>query len=139
MTEKPVCSCGCSCSDAESAEGTVNRLIFPCAGVANTGQLTNCAAIQLTEEGYGGTSCIALLATGAKGIVSAAENADEVIILDGCPVRCGGKIAESLGIHVTQTIVVTELGIEKKGSREYTEDNIETVVSAVWEGKGRTE
>ncbi len=139
MTEKPTCSCGCSCGEAQSAEEVTKRLIFPCAGVANTGQITNHAAIQLTEEGYGGAACIALLATGAKGIVAAAEDADEVVILDGCPARCAGKIAEAQGICAAQNIVVTELGIEKKGSREYTEDDIETVVSAVWEGKGRTE
>lgn len=138
MAEKPTCSCGCSCGQ-EEAEETTKRLIFPCAGVANTGQITNSAAIQLTEEGYGGAACIALLATGAKGIVAAAEDADEVLILDGCPARCARKIAEAQGICITQNVVVTELGIEKKGSREYTDDDIETVVSAVWEGKGRTE
>lgn len=137
MPDKPVCSCGCSCSEAEQAEEVTKRLIFPCAGVANTGQLTNCAAIQLTEEGYGGAACIALLAAGAEGIVEAARDADEVIILDGCPARCAGKIAEAKGICAAQTIVVTELGIEKSGSREYTDDDVETVVSAVWEGKGR--
>ena len=137
MAEQPVCSCGCSCGEAGSAEETINRLIFPCAGVANTGQITNCAAVQLTEEGYGGSACIAPLATGARGIVTAAEDADEVIILDGCPARCAGKVAEAQGICAVQHIVVTELGIEKKKSREYTEDDIETVVSAVWEGKGR--
>ena len=139
MTEQPASSCGCSCGDAGSAEETTNRLIFPCAGVANTGQITNCAAVQLTEEGYGGAACIALLATGAKGIVTAAQDADEILILDGCPARCAGKVAGSLGICAAQTIVVTELGIEKKKSREHTEEDIETVVSAIWEGKGRTD
>jgi len=139
VADKPTCSCGCSCGDAGTAEDAVHRLIFPCAGVANTGQITNAAAIQLTEEGYGGAACIALLATGAKGIVTAAEDADEVVILDGCAAGCAGKIAESLGIYATQTVVVTDLGIEKKGSREYTDDDIETVVSTVWEGKGRTD
>ncbi|WAI00199.1 putative zinc-binding protein [Methanogenium organophilum] len=139
MAEQPVCSCGSSCGEGGPTEGIVQRLIFPCAGVANTGQLTNCAAIQLTEEGYGKAACIALLATGAEGIVRAAKDADEVLILDGCAARCAGKIADSLGICAEQSIVVTELGIEKKGSREYTDDDIETVVSAVWEGEGREE
>lgn len=139
MTDKPVCSCGCSCGEAQPAEEVTKRLIFPCAGVANTGQLTNCAAIQLTEEGYGGAACIALLAAGAEGIPAAALDADEVIILDGCPARCAGKIAETNGICAAQNIVVTELGIKKGGSREYSDEDIETVVSAVWEGKGRTE
>ena len=136
-SEKPVCSCGCSCNGGEAPENSVNRIIFPCAGVANTGQLTNAAAIQLTEEGYGGAACVALLGSGTEGIRIAANEADEVVILDGCPAFCAHKIAEAQGIHTAQHIVVTKLGIEKKNSREYTEDDIETVVSAVWEGVGR--
>ena len=74
MTGKPACSCG-----ANEPE----RIIFPCAGQANTGQLTNLAALQLTEEGYGSIACVALLATGAENLIANALNADEVVVLDG--------------------------------------------------------
>ena len=132
MAEKPTCSCGST--DALP----VKRIIFPCAGVANVGQITNCAAIQLTEEGYGGASCVALLATGAEGLMKNIASSDEILILDGCQVQCGRKIAEEQGIAIDQHIVVTELGITKAGSKDYSDEDIETVVSAVWEGKGTT-
>ncbi len=67
------------------------------------------------------------------------RQADEVIILDGCPMLCAKKIAAVQGIIPGQHIVVTELGIVKAGSRDYTDADIETVVSAAWEGSGRTE
>lgn len=137
MADTPTCSCGCSCGGSGSAEKPVERYIFPCGGVENTGQISNGAAIQLTEEGYGEAACTALLATGLEEIVAAVGDADEVLILDGCPARCAGTLAESLGITATQTIVVTELGITKKRSRNYSKDDIETVVSAVWDGEGR--
>jgi len=134
MAHKPTCSCS-----STTAQAGPTRIIFPCAGQANTGQLTNLAAIQLTEEGYGNIACVALLAIGAEGLLANAKEADEVIILDGCPMMCAKKIAAVYGIVPGQYIVVTELDIVKAGSRDYTDVDIETVVSAAWEGSGRTE
>ncbi len=128
MTETPTCSCG---------QNEPKRIIFPCAGQANVGQLTNLAAVQLTEEGYGTIACIALLAIGSKSLVENAKNADEVVILDGCPMLCGKKIAEEKGVQETQHLVVTELGITKGPSKSYTSDDVETIVSACWKGEGK--
>jgi uncharacterized metal-binding protein len=128
MTETPLCSCG---------ENEPKRIIFPCAGQANVGQLTNLAALQLTEEGYGSIACAALLATGAENLVANALNADEVVILDGCPMLCAKKIAGAQGVPAGQHLVVTELGIVKGPSKSYTDDDIGKIVAACWEGEGR--
>jgi uncharacterized metal-binding protein len=113
------------------------RIIFPCAGQANVGQLTNLAALRLTEEGYGKIACVALLATGAESLLANAMNAGEVVILDGCPMFCAKKIAGAQGIAAGQHLVVTELGIAKGPSTSYTEDDIETIVAACRNGNGR--
>jgi uncharacterized metal-binding protein len=128
MTEKLTCSCG---------SNEPKRIIFPCAGQANVGQLTNLAALQLTEEGYGNIACVALLAIGAENLVTNAMNADEVVILDGCPMLCAKKIAGAQGVAAGQHLVMTELGITKGPSKTYTNDDIEKIVAACWKGKGR--
>ena len=102
------------------------------------GQISNAASLQLTEEGYGVATCIALLGTGDAGLKQRIAEADEVVIIDGCPVVCGAKIAAAEGVIPCQHIVITGLAIEKGPSRQFTEDDVETVVSAAWEGKGRT-
>ena len=84
MSERPPCSCGAN---------EPKRIIFPCSGQANVGQLTNLAALQLTEEGYGSIACASLLAIGSENLIANAMNADEVVILDGCPMVCAKKIA----------------------------------------------
>ena len=89
MTETPSCSCG---------QNEPRRIIFPCAGQANVGQLTNLAAVQLTEEGYGTIACVSLLAIGTERLIANAMNADEVVILDGCPMLCAKKIAGAHGV-----------------------------------------
>ncbi|MDP3397008.1 MAG: putative zinc-binding protein [Methanoregula sp.] len=129
MAETPSCSCG---------QNEKKRIIFPCSGVANVGQITNLASIQLAEEGYGSPSCVALLATGAEVLVSGTKVADEVLVLDGCPLICAKKIADEKGVVVAQHIVVTELGIAKGPSKKYSSDDVEKVVSACWKGEGKT-
>lgn len=135
MADQPYCSCG----DTSAQEAGAKRIIFPCAGVANVGQLTNIAALQLTEEGYGTAACVALLATGAESLKKKIHEADEVIVIDGCPQTCGEIIAAAQGVTPDQHIVVTALGITKAGSMEFSDDDLETVVSAAWEGAGRRE
>lgn len=131
---KPECSCG----DTSAVTGGKKRIIFPCAGVANVGQISNETALRLSEEGYGAATCIALFGTGDAGLKQRIDEADEVTVIDGCPVVCGAKIAAAQGINPAQHIVITDLGIGKAYSRNFTEDDVETVVSAIWEGKGRT-
>ncbi len=128
MTETPTCTCG---------QNEKKRIIFPCAGQANVGQLTNLAALQLTEEGYGSIACVALLAIGAESLVASAMNAEEVVILDGCPMLCAKKIAGTQGVAAGQHLVMTELGIAKGLSKDYTQDDVEKIVSACWRGEGR--
>jgi len=128
MAEKPTCSCG---------QNEPKRIIFPCAGQANTGQLTNLAAVQLTEEGYGSIACVALLAIGTESLIANALKADEVVILDGCPMNCAKKIAGAQGIAAGQYLVMTELGITKGPSKSYMNDDVEKIVAACWKGEGR--
>ena len=128
MTETPTCSCGAN---------EPKRIIFPCAGQANVGQLTNLAAVQLTEEGYGNIACVAQLAIGVEGLVTNAKNVDEVLVLDGCPMLCAKKIADAQGVPVAQHLVMTEIGITKGPSKNYTGDDIEKIVTACWSGKGK--
>lgn len=128
MAEKPSCTCG---------QNEPERIIFPCAGQANVGQLTNLAALQLTEEGYGSIACASLLAIGTESLIANALNADEVVILDGCPMNCAKKIAGAQGIAAGQYLVMTELGLTKGPSKNYTNDDIEKIVAACWKGEGR--
>jgi uncharacterized metal-binding protein len=132
MADNPPCTCG-TCGGNEP-----KRVIFPCAGQANVGQVTNQAALQLTAEGYGRLSCLALLATGDPDLAVTVKNADEVVVLDGCPKLCGKKIADAQGVAIGQHLVLTSLGIQKGPSLSYTPEDVEQVVSTCWKGEGRT-
>ncbi len=127
MTEQTPCSC---------AGGDKSRIIFPCCGQANTGQISNQAAIQLDDEGYGGYACTALLVS-SESLARRAKEADEVVAIDGCGMHCAKKIAEKAGVPVHQHLVITDLGIEKKsGDRSFAPEEVESIVSAAWKGEG---
>lgn len=128
---------GCECGDASALAPGKRRLIFPCAGTSNVGQISNIVALQLGDEGYGVATCIALLGSGDTGLKKRIGEADEVVIIDGCPAICGAKIAKAQGIAFAQHLVITELGIEKAYTREISQEQVEKAVSAIWEGKGR--
>ncbi|MDK2975251.1 MAG: hypothetical protein PWP08_1622 [Methanofollis sp.] len=129
MTEQTTCTCGCG-------EGR-RRFVFPCAGASNVGQLTNIAALELDDEGYGTFACTAQLATGAAGLKQRRAEADEIVVLDGCQNICAATIARTQGIEPDQAVVVTEPGIEKSRDFEISDEEIETVIGAVREGPGR--
>ena len=72
MAEKAPCTCG---------SNEKNRLIFPCSGQANTGQVSNQAAIQLSDEGYGSFVCTALLASGSESLAERARECRKLLPL----------------------------------------------------------
>ena len=80
---------------------------------------------------------MALLAIGSENRIANAMNADEVVILDGCPMLCAKKIAGAQGIPAGQHLVMTELGIIIGPSKSYTEDDVEKIVAACRKGEGR--
>ena len=137
MTEQTIPRC--TCGGGVEPEGDTKRIIFACAGASKAGQISNEAAVQLTKEGYGNIACTASLAVSTPSIKKKVEAADEVIVIDGCPVGCARQIAERAGVAPDQEIVVTDLGIEKGRGLDLSEEDVETVVSATWEGKGRAE
>ncbi|TAJ44306.1 putative zinc-binding protein [Methanofollis fontis] len=125
-------TCTCTCSQIET-----RRIIFACSGASNVGELSNAAAVALTAEGFGSKACTASLAIITPSVMKKVGDADEIVVIDGCPVECTGKIAAEAGIEPDQHIVITDLGIEKIGDMTVDEDDLETVVSAAWEGQGR--
>ncbi len=91
-----------------------NRLILACAGSANTGQMTYQLALELTREGQGNLFCLAGIGAHLSGFVASARDAEEMLVLDGCPLACAGKNLEQAEVPVRNHFIMTELGVEKK-------------------------
>ena len=117
-------SCGCGSHEPKT-------VIFSCAGQSNVGQISNEAGIALSDTGREVMPGTAGIAANIEGIVTGAREADEVIVIDGCPQECANKILRNAGITPGQYIVVTELGIQKGPRSLRSPDDIERVVREV--------
>ncbi len=116
-------ACGCG------NEKERNVIITACSGASNVGLLADRVARALRAESVGSMICLAALGAELSGYIESARAADLNLVIEGCPVGCGKKIYEKLGIAHTQ-ILMTDLGAEK-GKTVITDELVaETVARA---------
>lgn len=122
MAEETKCSCG-----------SANVAIFPCAGAANVGQLSNKVAIELEKQGIGNLMCTVGIGARAPGLMKSAEASDRIIAINGCPVNCATKTMELAGFKVDREIVLSDLGIKKTKDRDPKDEEVAEVLGKVME------
>jgi uncharacterized metal-binding protein len=101
---------GSGCCDEPDGE----TLVFTCCGAAYSGQVSNRAGVNLSQEGAGNMFCIAAVGAGIPDKMNRARNAGRRVVIDGCEDHCGRKIMEAAGLPVDLHVDVTTLGVEKK-------------------------
>ncbi len=116
---------GCSCGN-----GSV-RLLYACAGAANTGLLADRAVRLLARSGAGKMTCLASMGAGISGFIESAGGADANVVIDGCPIACGAKIFRGLKIPYRH-FTTTDFDVEK-GKTEITDELVEQVTFKIAE------
>ena len=96
-------------------EGGV-KLIFPCSGAADVGEISDRAARSMTTQGVGKMFCLAGIGGNVDGIIAATKKADQILLIDGCNLDCTKKSMEARGIEKFVHMRVTDLGMEKSKS-----------------------
>lgn len=89
-------------------------VVFSCSGGTNVGQVANQAAVELHREGIGSMRCLAGIGSGDESLLSEGRTAERVVGIDGCPAACARKALEQAGLALTDHVIVTDLGLEKK-------------------------
>ena len=97
----------------DNEQATKLPLLFACAGGSSVGQLANDACRELTRDGKGKLSCLAGIGGHIGGIVEMAKNADAIVAVDGCGVKCALKALEAANVPITRHIVLTDFGFTK--------------------------
>jgi uncharacterized metal-binding protein len=95
------------------------------------GQLSNQAAIELTQEGFGKLSCLAGVGAHLSGFVQSARDIDNLVVIDGCPVGCAKGVLEQAEVPVRGYLVITDLGIDKNKDLNPKRDEVKQVKEAV--------
>lgn len=114
-----------------SGEKTVSRYVYPCAGAADVGEVTDRVCRQLRREGFAKTpmSCITGIAANLQPFIEAAQQMDELIVIDGCPTVCARKVMENAGIPA-KYYLLTDMGLEK-GKTTVTPELIEDICQRI--------
>jgi uncharacterized metal-binding protein len=120
MADKIKCSCE---SD--------NVGIFPCAGASNVGQISNKVAIELANNDVGTMMCTVGVGGHVPGLVKSAEGCEQIMVIDGCPLKCAKKTLEHAGINVDKHIVLTELDIKKDHDLNISPDQVKEALKKV--------
>jgi uncharacterized metal-binding protein len=110
-------------------------MILPCSGGSNVGQIANEVARKLTVDERGVMFCLAGLGGDVEPLVERTQEADRVLVIDGCPVACAKKTLERHGID-HEWLELTALGIEKCPNLELDADDIECAMTAAEERLG---
>ncbi|HIJ40560.1 MAG TPA: zinc-binding protein [Deltaproteobacteria bacterium] len=108
-----------------------NVMILACAGGSNVGQLSNQAAVELTQEGFGKIFCLAGVGGHLSGFVQSARDVPQMVAIDGCSVGCVKAILEHAEVPLKQYLVLTDLGIEKNKNFNLARADVEKVKTAV--------
>ena len=104
-------------------------LLYACSGAANTGYLADQVARLLARQGAGEMTCLVSMGANQPKFLQAARDAHKNIVIDGCPIACGKKMFETLGIPF-EHFATTDFGVEKKKT-PITEDLIASVAAAI--------
>ncbi|MCU0846514.1 MAG: putative zinc-binding protein [Spirochaetes bacterium] len=112
------------------SEGGI-KLLYPCSGAADVGELADQAVRKLWKEGFATKTCLAGVGADLSGFVQSAKGADINITVDGCSMACARKCLERIGVKPV-SIMLADLGY-KKGESPVTEENIDKIASAIKE------
>lgn len=106
----------CNCSGVQE----ISRKIYACGGCADVGEVADQVCRKLRREGFAqeNMSCIIGIAAHLAPFIEAAKTAEQIVVVDGCPVLCGKKVLEHLELSPV-SYVLTQMGLEK-GKTEVT-------------------
>jgi uncharacterized metal-binding protein len=116
---------GCGCNSAL-------KLIFSCSGAADTAEICDRSARQLTKRGVGKMYCLAGVGGRVPDILVNTKAATTILAIDGCDKDCARLCLKEAGFTEVKHLRVTDLGL-KKGEAPATSERIELVVNKATE------
>ena len=102
----------CTCQCGVGAEET--RLVFPCSGAADVGEVTDRAARWMMRAGTGDMYCLAGIGGHVSGIMASTAAATKILAIDGCAQECARKTLEHAGFTGFRHLKLDELGFKKR-------------------------
>jgi uncharacterized metal-binding protein len=107
-------------------------IVYACSGCSDAGEIADRVARRLTREGAAQMSCLAGIGGRVKSLMMKAENAEQILVVDGCPLNCAAHTLKLAGFQDFGHLELHKIGI-RKGSCPVTDDKIAAGVAAAKE------
>ncbi len=104
-------------------------VVYACSGCSDAGELADRIARQLSRDGVARMSCLAGIGGRVKSLVTTAEKAERILVVDGCPLNCARHTLQLAGFQNFGHLELHKIGI-RKGSCPVTEERISAGVGA---------
>ena len=104
-------------------------VVYACSGCSDAGEIADRVARQLTRDGAAKMSCLAGIGGRVKSLVSTAEQAERILVVDGCPLNCARHTLELAGFSHFDHLELQQIGI-RKGATPVTDEHIASGVAA---------
>ena len=104
-------------------------VVYACSGCSDAGEIADRIARRLTRDGAAQMSCLAGIGGRVKSLVVKAENAERILVVDGCPLNCAAHTLKLAGFQKFDHLELHKIGI-RKGSCPVTEERIAAGVEA---------
>ena len=115
-------------NENEAVTPNPKPIVYSCSGCSDAGELADRVARELNKRGVGEMSCLAGVGGRVKPLMLKAQRAQEIIVIDGCPLNCARHTLINAGITNFQHIALQTLG-QRKGNCAVTSERVETVTA----------
>ena len=105
--------------------GNKSDFVLSCSGACDLGHISDLVARKLSSEGIRKMNCLAVVGAGISASIETFKQSN-LLIIDGCSVDCGKKIADKAGLTNYSYLRLTDLGFVK-GKTEVSEINTQFV------------
>ncbi len=100
---------------SETSDGYADKpLIYACSGCSSAAQLANHLALRMDRGRRAEMSCIVGLGGDVKPLVRTAKSGRPIVMLDGCPLRCGQHALERHGLRPALHWDLSRLSVAKE-------------------------
>jgi uncharacterized metal-binding protein len=107
-----------------AASAKSKPIIYACSGCSDAGELADRVARTLTERGVGEMSCLAGVAGRVKPLLQKAQKAEQIVVVDGCPLNCARHTLLQAGITRFKHVGLHEIG-HRKGNCPVSDARVE--------------
>lgn len=116
-------------NSAGAAPGRKLTMVYACSGCSDAGELADRTARSLAQAKLVEMSCLAGIGGRVKSMMLKAERAENILVIDGCPLNCARHTLELAGFKNFRHLELHKLGL-RKGSCPVTPERIAMAAEA---------